>query len=100
MNVYDLICRQLALEGIGIDDDGQLIRVPCPNPDTLHRVYVARYLGDITIFFQAELQATVRSSLLCLPVTEFFENPQRGSNTSVAVFSQRLLNMHSVTFAI
>jgi GNAT superfamily N-acetyltransferase len=77
MNVYDLIRTQLALEGIGVDDEGQLIRVPCLNPDTLHRVYVARYPGGATIFFQAGLHPALCSCLLRLPVTEFFENPQR-----------------------
>ena len=77
MDTIDLIRLHLALEGTGIDAAGQMVRIPCDDPDTLFRVYVTRHAGGDTIFFQAGLSPSVRSRLLQLPITIFFEHPQQ-----------------------
>lgn len=73
----DLIRLHLALEGKGIDAAGQLVRIPCDDPDTLHRVYVTRNAQGDSLFFQADLPQPIRDKLLRLPVTDFFDYPQR-----------------------
>jgi RimJ/RimL family protein N-acetyltransferase len=76
MNPQQLIRLHLALECVGIDPSGELVRIPGPNPDTLHRVYVTRHAQGDEIFFQAGLPAETRRQLLQLPVSIFFEQPE------------------------
>lgn len=77
METLDLLRLHLALEGKGIDDDGQLVRIPCPDPDTFTRVYVARHTGGDTILFRTGLPSFVRERLLGLALTDFFDFPER-----------------------
>ncbi len=77
MDSLELIRLHLALEGAGIDSAGQLVRLPIPDPDTLFRVYVTRHAQGNTLFFQAGLLHSIREELLRLPVTDFFEHPER-----------------------
>lgn len=55
MDALELIRLHLTLEGTGIDDAGQMVRLPIPDPDTLYRVYVTRRAQGDTLFFQAGL---------------------------------------------
>jgi GNAT superfamily N-acetyltransferase len=77
MEVMDLIRLHLALEGVGIDAAGQMVRIPCPDPDTLHRVYFIRHARGVSLFFQAGLPQVIRERLQQLPSADFFTNPQR-----------------------
>lgn len=73
----DLIRLHLALECVGIDDQDQLIRIPGENPDTLHRVYIARHDRGDSLFFRADVPAATRKKLSHLKKADFFESPQR-----------------------
>jgi hypothetical protein len=77
MDSMQLIRLHLELECIGIDAAGQLVRIECLDPDTLHRVYVARHDSGDTLFFQAGLPLSLRKKLSRLPVSDFFEFPER-----------------------
>jgi hypothetical protein len=72
-----LIRLHLELEGVGIDDDGSLFRIPGSSPDTLHRVYVTRHDQGDSVFFQRDVPKAVRKKLLALPIRDFFEQPER-----------------------
>lgn len=73
----DLICLHLALECVGLNEHNRLVRLPGPNPDTLHRVYVARHSEGDSVFFQDGLPEDLQVQLAGLPVTDFFESPDR-----------------------
>jgi len=72
-----LIRLHLALERVGIDEAGQMFRLPGPNPDTLHRVYVARHDQGDSIFFRHNLPQWIGRKLRRLPVSAFFEAPEQ-----------------------
>ncbi len=76
MDTLELVRLHLELECIGIDAAGQLIRIPGPAPDTLHRVYVARHDQGDSLFFRADLLASIRRKLRRLPIGAFFEAPK------------------------
>ncbi len=73
MDALELVRIHLTLECIGIDGAGQLFRIPGPDPDTLHRVYVARHERGDSLFFQADLPYPIRRELQKLPISAFFE---------------------------
>lgn len=77
MDSLALIRIHLALECVGVAADNLLFRIPCANPDTLHRVYVARHDQGDTLFFRADLSEAVRKKLLRLPIADFFEDSPR-----------------------
>ena len=77
MDSMELIRLHLALECKGIDARGQLVRIPCADPDTLHRVYLARHDQGDTFFFRADLPEGIRRKLLRFSAADFFEAPDR-----------------------
>ena len=77
MNALDYTCLQLELECIGIDALGQLYRIPCANPDTLHRVYVVRCTEETHHFFRQNLPLPLRTKLQHLPFEDYQEHPER-----------------------
>jgi RimJ/RimL family protein N-acetyltransferase len=77
MDAMQLIQLHLELECIGIDAAGNLVRIPGPDPDTLHRVYVARHDQGDSIFFQPDVPKATRKRLLGLPFSAFFDDPDR-----------------------
>ncbi len=76
-NPIEIIRLHMALECVGIDAQGQLIRIPGDDPDTLHRVYVARHDQGDSIFYRADVPAATRKKLSHLRVADFFESPER-----------------------
>lgn len=67
----------MQLECVGLDAAGQLVRIPGPFPDTVHRVYVARHDQGDSLFFRADVPMSTRKKLMRLPIADFFESPQR-----------------------
>jgi len=66
MEPVQLIHMQLAIECIGLDEDGLLIRVPGPDPDEIARVYAYRYEGRYITTFRRDLPASIRKQIRAL----------------------------------
>lgn len=77
MNTFDLLRLHLELECKGVDECMQLYRIPCANPDTLHRVYAVRRPEGEHIFFQEGLPGPLRDRLCKLPFRAYFDDPQQ-----------------------
>ena len=75
MELLQLIRLHLALECVGVDCTGRLVRIPGPDPDTLHRVYVTRHNQGDTVYFRVGLSQSLCEKLLKLPVSAYFEAP-------------------------
>lgn len=73
----DLIRLHMALECVGLDDHNQLVRIPGDNPDTVHRVYIARHDRGDSLFFRADVPAATCKKLAHLRAADFFEAPER-----------------------
>ena len=67
MDALELIRRHLELECIGFNPEGSLVWLPCPNPDTVPRLYVARHVGGYALYFRHDLPRGVRRELAALP---------------------------------
>ncbi|MFX0114381.1 MAG: GNAT family N-acetyltransferase [Candidatus Hodarchaeota archaeon] len=75
MNAWDLIKIQLELECKGVNAQGDIIPVPCPNPDDIARLMVLKYDDDYAVFFRYDFPSVFRSSLAALlPKTLFTEH--------------------------
>lgn len=68
MTGEDLLRLQLALQRIGVDDAGDLVRLPGPHPDGLPRFYCARLAGGGDLrFHRHDLPAALRARLAHVP---------------------------------
>ncbi len=63
MNPLELIRLHMELECITQDEIGDLIPIPCDNPDAVHRLYVAWHAGGYSRFFCHDLLPDLRSAL-------------------------------------
>lgn len=64
MTDRDLLLRQFALQRIGLDPTGDLVRLPGSHPDGLPRFYCARLAaGDDVRYFRHDLPQSVRDRL-------------------------------------
>lgn len=68
MTGEDLLRLQFALQRIGVDAAGDLVRLPGPHPDGLPRFYCARLAdgGDVR-FYRHDVPGDVRSRLARIP---------------------------------
>lgn len=74
MNAIDLIHAQMALECIGINDAGEMIRITGPNPDTIARLYVVHYGESYYAYPRYDLPVHVRRKLHELPAELAFHD--------------------------
>ena len=74
VDALELIRRHLELECIGFDAEAALVRLPCPNPDTVPRLYVARHAGGYAVYFRHDLPREVRRELAALPPERLFDD--------------------------
>ncbi len=74
MDALELIRRHLELECIGFNPEGSLVPLPCPNPDTVPRLYVARHAGGYAVYFRHDLPREVRRELTALPPERLFDD--------------------------
>ena len=74
MGIIQLIQTQLALECMGLDQDGLLICTPGPNPDEIARVYVFQYEGGYTLYFRRDLPPSIRERISALGPETAFRN--------------------------
>jgi GNAT superfamily N-acetyltransferase len=58
-----LIRLQLAIECIGLDQDGLLLRIPGPDPDEIARVYAYRHECGYVTYFRRDLPAVLREQV-------------------------------------
>jgi GNAT superfamily N-acetyltransferase len=70
----DWLRLHMALECITLDAAGDLVRLPCSNPDTIHRLYLARHAGGHEVFFRHDLPGDLRADLSTLPVDSLFHD--------------------------
>jgi GNAT superfamily N-acetyltransferase len=74
MNTVGLIQAQLALECIGLDQDGLLIRIPGSNPDDIARVKVFQYEENYLLYFRHDLSSSIREGIGALGSAVVFRN--------------------------
>jgi hypothetical protein len=55
MNAEKWVTMHLRLECVQVDDQHFLSRIDCPNPDTLHRLYVAKHAEGYTVYYRRDL---------------------------------------------
>ena len=77
MDSFRLICLQMELECMRLDDQRNIIRLHCENPDEMHRVFAVRYEGEEAVLFQAGLPEGLRKKLAQIPFDEFFTAPKQ-----------------------
>lgn len=75
MNAAELIRAQLALECIGLDEDGLLVRIPGSDPDQIARFYVYRHADGYTRFARHDVPPDIREQLLALAPETAFVDP-------------------------
>jgi GNAT superfamily N-acetyltransferase len=74
MDTIELIQAQLALECIGLNQDGLLIRVPGSNPDNIARVYVFQDEENYFLYFRHDLSSSIRGRIGALGPEVVFRN--------------------------
>jgi GNAT acetyltransferase len=72
-----LIRRQFALEGIGLDADERLVRVPGATAEEIPRLYVARHAGGYARFYRRDLPDDAVAWLDALPAEAALTDPDR-----------------------
>ena len=75
MEAIQLIHLQLAVECIGFDQQGLLIRIPGPDPDDIARVYVFRHEGGYSLYFGQDLPPAFRERIQAKGPHTAFSNP-------------------------
>jgi RimJ/RimL family protein N-acetyltransferase len=71
-----LIHIQLAIECIGLNKDGLMIRIPGPDPDEIARVYVFRHKDGFNIYFRHDVPAFVREQVRALTPDRAFDDQE------------------------
>jgi len=66
MDVVELIQTQLALERIGLNREGLLVRIPGPRPDDIARVYVYRHQDGYALYLRHDLPVPIRERIQAL----------------------------------
>lgn len=77
MDHSQLTRLHMALECIGVNAAGRLVRIPGLDPDTLHRVYVTQHAGGDTFYFHERLPGPLCEALRGIPVEAYFDDPER-----------------------
>jgi len=65
---------QLAIECVGLDEDGLLVRIPGPDPDEIARVYAYRHGDGHTMYFRRDLPASLRGQVQALGAEAAFHD--------------------------
>lgn len=79
MNTLDLITLHLHLECKKINARGDLVPVPCPNPDSVPRFYVAQHAdtGEFSRFPRHDIAPELREALMALAPEEALHQHER-----------------------
>ncbi len=62
----ELIRIHLELECVGLNAAGRLIPIPCPNPETPHRLYIARHAAGYSTYYRHDLPDDIHARLAAL----------------------------------
>jgi len=94
-----LIHLQLALECIGLDGDGLLVRIPGPDPDVIARVYAYRHAGGHSLYFRRDVSPAVRAALTALGAeVVFHDQDQVRSLLALDAACDQVNAWHTYTF--
>jgi GNAT superfamily N-acetyltransferase len=74
-NPQRLVDMHLALEGIGVDRDGRLVRLPAPDAEEIPRFYAARFAGGECRYRRQDLAEAIARALYQLPLATVFGDP-------------------------
>ena len=77
MVALELLRLHMALECIAVDADDDLRPIPCPNPDDIHRLYLARHAAGTDHFFRHDVPQPLRAALNRLPIDTLFHEHER-----------------------
>ena len=77
MNSFRLLQIQLEIECITFDHNGDLMRMPCPDPDDVPRVYAAQFAQGIQILYRRDVSPQLRAAINALAPDTAFHSPQR-----------------------
>jgi GNAT superfamily N-acetyltransferase len=61
-----LIRLQLAIECIGLNKGGLLVRTPGPDPDDIARVYIFEHEGSFDVYFRHDVPSPIREQIQAL----------------------------------
>ena len=70
MNGLELLHLQFSLQRIGFDGEGNLIRLPGPNPDGVPRFYLGELDSGVVTYCSANMPRTVCDQLKALPLLQ------------------------------
>jgi RimJ/RimL family protein N-acetyltransferase len=74
MNPQMLIRLHMELECIAVNNDGDLIPIPCENPDHISRLYIARHSDGYSLFFRYDVPESTRAQLRQFSVETLFHD--------------------------
>lgn len=77
MNIFRLLQIHLELECITFDHRGDLIILPCPDPDYIPRVYIGHHPDGYVTLFHHDLPVPLRDEINALTPEAVFREPER-----------------------
>ena len=80
MNAFRLLQIQLELECITFDHNGDLMRLPCPDPEDVPRVHITQHAQGISILFRQDVPPSTRQAINALPQDTAFHSSQTIQN--------------------
>src|SRR4051812_34621952 len=103
MNIFRLLQIHLELECITFDHRGDLIFLPCPDPDAYPRVYFGHHSQGYITLFHHDFPPDLRDQINALAPEQIFSEPSRVqsivardnpdtkiSNSKSYIFQQRI----------
>lgn len=76
MNIFRLLQIHLELECLTFDHRGDLIFLPCPDPDSKPRVYVGHHAQGYITLFHHDLPPMLREEISALAPESIFQEPE------------------------
>lgn len=74
MDALSLIHLQLAIECIGLDPEGMLVRIPGPDPDEIGQIKAYRHAGGYTAYCRQDLPASLLAQVRTLGAESAFHD--------------------------
>src|SRR5262249_8531247 len=72
VNALELIRLHFQLECKEILAGNLVRRIPCADPDDIHRVYIAKYAGDYALYFREDVVPEMRIQIRRQPPERIF----------------------------
>ena len=77
MNALEMLRLHMELECITVDAAGDLTRLPCPDPDDIHRLYIAQHADGYSRYFRDDVPDELRARLRELSVETLFTDHEQ-----------------------